>query len=102
MARYIANVTDHHPHHLSDAARVIASVLLICAFNTTCMCRVSTQITGNSASARALMVPVVKKGKKTCGKRHAVFRARLLAFVPRLFASGRWQNRTVRLVRRGA
>jgi hypothetical protein len=24
MARYIANVTDHHPHHLSDAARVIA------------------------------------------------------------------------------
>src|SRR5664280_1942080 len=30
------------------------SVLLICAFNTARMCRVSTQITGKSASARAL------------------------------------------------
>src|SRR5258705_13798059 len=32
----------------------LRSVLLICAFSTACMCRVSTQITGNSASARAL------------------------------------------------
>src|SRR5215471_477944 len=32
----------------------LRSVLLICAFNTACMCRVSTQITGNPASARAL------------------------------------------------
>src|SRR5215468_3974307 len=31
----------------------LRSVLLICAFNTACMCRVSTQIAGNSASARA-------------------------------------------------
>ena len=30
------------------------SVLLICAFNTARMCRVSTQITGRSASASAL------------------------------------------------
>src|SRR6476619_5504743 len=32
----------------------LRSVLLICAFSTACMCRVSTQTTGNSASARAL------------------------------------------------
>jgi len=32
----------------------LRSVLLICAFRHACMCRVSTQITGNSASARAL------------------------------------------------
>src|SRR4029453_18599115 len=32
----------------------LRSVLLICAFSTACMCRVSTQITGNSASAKAL------------------------------------------------
>ncbi len=32
----------------------LRSFLLICAFSTACMCRVSTQITGNSASARAL------------------------------------------------
>src|SRR5467141_2675162 len=32
----------------------LRSVLFICAFNTACMCRVSTQITGNPASARAL------------------------------------------------
>src|ERR1700732_4034428 len=32
----------------------LGSVLLICAFSTACMCRVSTQTTGNSASARAL------------------------------------------------
>src|SRR5258707_14091803 len=31
----------------------LRSVLLICAFNTACMCRVSTQITGNPASASA-------------------------------------------------
>src|SRR6202050_3576471 len=31
----------------------LRSVLLICAFSTACMCRVSTQTTGNSASARA-------------------------------------------------
>src|SRR6516225_6591380 len=35
----------------------LRSVLLICAFSTVCMCRVSTQITGNSASARALNRP---------------------------------------------
>src|SRR6516162_6258004 len=35
----------------------LRSVLLICAFSTVCMCRVSTQITGNSASARALNKP---------------------------------------------
>src|SRR5271169_3106688 len=29
----------------------LRSVLLICAFSTACMCRVSTQTTGNSASA---------------------------------------------------
>jgi hypothetical protein len=43
-----------HPHHLSDAARVIAIGLVDLAFSTACMCRVSTQIAGNSASARAL------------------------------------------------
>src|SRR6266849_5651328 len=32
----------------------LRSVLLICAFSTACMCRVSTQTAGNSASARAL------------------------------------------------
>src|SRR5580698_972085 len=32
----------------------LRSVLLICAFSTACMCRVSTQTTGSSASARAL------------------------------------------------
>src|SRR5215471_6716899 len=32
----------------------LRSVLLICAFSIACMCRVSTQITGNSAPARAL------------------------------------------------
>src|SRR6476469_5967741 len=32
----------------------LRSVLLICAFSTACMCLVSTQTTGNSASARAL------------------------------------------------
>src|SRR5436305_14970396 len=32
----------------------LRSVLLICAFNTACMCRVSTQITGKPASASAL------------------------------------------------
>src|SRR6266550_8620777 len=32
----------------------LRSVLLICAFNTARMCRVSTQITGKLASARAL------------------------------------------------
>jgi hypothetical protein len=32
----------------------LRSVLLICAFSTACMCRVSTQIIGNSASARTL------------------------------------------------
>src|SRR5438552_14603971 len=32
----------------------LRSVLLICAFSTACMCRVSTQITGKSVSARAL------------------------------------------------
>ena len=32
----------------------LRSVLLICAFSTACMCRVSTQTTGNSASPRAL------------------------------------------------
>jgi len=32
----------------------LRSVLLICAFNTARMCRVSTQITGKPASARAL------------------------------------------------
>src|SRR6476469_2162476 len=32
----------------------LRSVLLICAFSTACMCRVSTQITGNSASAITL------------------------------------------------
>src|SRR5271154_1404802 len=31
----------------------LRSVLLICAFSTACMCRVSTQTTGNSASASA-------------------------------------------------
>src|SRR5947209_17215035 len=30
----------------------LRSVLLICAFNTACMCRVSTQITGKSASGK--------------------------------------------------
>jgi len=42
------------PVYLRDAACIVRSVLLICAFNTACMCRVSTQITGNPASARAL------------------------------------------------
>ena len=32
----------------------LRSVLLICAFNAARMCRVSTQITGKPASARAL------------------------------------------------
>jgi hypothetical protein len=32
----------------------LRSVLLICAFSSACMCRVSTQTTGNSASVRAL------------------------------------------------
>src|SRR6185437_2915547 len=32
----------------------LRSVLLICALRIACMCRVSTQTTGNSASARAL------------------------------------------------
>src|SRR5271163_993089 len=32
----------------------LRSVLLICAFNTAFICRVSTQITGKPASARAL------------------------------------------------
>src|SRR5580704_4112190 len=32
----------------------LRSVLLICAFSSACMCRVSTQTIGNSASARAL------------------------------------------------
>lgn len=32
----------------------LRSVLLICAFSTACMCRVSTHTTGSSASARAL------------------------------------------------
>src|SRR5262245_22185639 len=32
----------------------LRSVLLICAFSTACMCRVSTQTTGSPASARAL------------------------------------------------
>src|SRR5215469_4131703 len=32
----------------------LRSVLLICAFSIACMCRVSTQITGKPASARAL------------------------------------------------
>src|SRR6476660_1441673 len=31
----------------------LRSVLLICAFNTACMCRVSTQITGNPAGESA-------------------------------------------------
>ena len=43
-----------HPHHLRDTAGIVRSVLLICAFNTARMCRVSTQITGKPASARAL------------------------------------------------
>jgi hypothetical protein len=42
------------PHHLGHAARIVASVLLICACNTARMCRVSTQITGKPTSARAL------------------------------------------------
>src|SRR5882672_8208795 len=36
----------------------LRSVLLICAFSTACMCRVSTQITGNSASARCAEQPL--------------------------------------------
>src|SRR5437763_1478840 len=32
----------------------LRSVLLICAFSTACMCRVSTQIAGKPASARTL------------------------------------------------
>src|SRR6516225_6535418 len=32
----------------------LRSVLLICALSTACMCRVSTQITGKPASARAV------------------------------------------------
>jgi hypothetical protein len=43
-----------HPHHLRHTARVIAVGLVICAFSTARMCRVSTQITGKPASARAL------------------------------------------------
>jgi hypothetical protein len=42
-----------HPHHLHDTARIVAVRLLICAFSTARMCRVSTQTIGNSASARA-------------------------------------------------
>src|SRR2546430_7857458 len=53
--------TEIYTLSLHDALPIFAmpraslrSVLLICAFNTACMCRVSTQITGKPASASAL------------------------------------------------
>ena len=37
----------------------LRSVLLICAFSTACICRVSTQTTGKPASASEMSVPGV-------------------------------------------
>ena len=42
------------PHHLRNTARIVAVRLVDLCLSTTCMCRVSTQITGNPASARTL------------------------------------------------
>jgi hypothetical protein len=39
------------PHHLGDTAGIVAIGLVICAFNTARICRVSTQIAGMSASS---------------------------------------------------
>jgi hypothetical protein len=48
---FVDNGSDEEYRNVFATLR---SVLLICAFSTACICRVSTQTAGNSASARAL------------------------------------------------
>jgi hypothetical protein len=48
------SVTSSHALICAMPRALLRSVLLICTFSTACMCRVSTQTTGNSTPARAL------------------------------------------------